>query len=313
MTEQSNPNNSKGSRGPASPINRGSKWTIRWRDEDGLQRHESFRLQKEAGERLRAELHRVAKVKAAREAGEDDPLPPKPRPAKKFSDIAEHWQKHRETRFKEDDASILRAHLVPAFGDDTLDVITYETIEVFKAEKRKTLGAKTLHNVLTLLISMLNEAVDLGWITKRPTVNGSSRITVRRQQDRRLSTAILIERDFYARGELIDQPLAGADRDLRSWARGFRFHRYVQSAAAGSWLAGRDFDLRAGDGKVYSGKRDRIFRDEQCRERWIETAASHDIRLRHPGQLEITDRTADVRRDQRRRSHRQLQLERSPK
>ena len=60
-------------------------------------------------------------------------------------------------------------HLNPFFGSLKLKEITLEKVDRLIAE-RNYLSPKTLNNVLTLLISMLRLANDLGWLDNVPKI-----------------------------------------------------------------------------------------------------------------------------------------------
>jgi hypothetical protein len=55
--------------------------------------------------------------------------------------------------------SILRVHLVPRFGDLSLDQITTERVQGLKGELSGK-AAKTVNNILTVLNTLLRVAVD---------------------------------------------------------------------------------------------------------------------------------------------------------
>lgn len=86
---------------------------------------------------------------------------------RKFSEVADHWLEHRAPlkRSTRDDQSIIRTHLRPYFGCKKLSNINTPEISEFIKEKRH-LNPKTIHNILTLMTSMLNEARDMGWLEK---------------------------------------------------------------------------------------------------------------------------------------------------
>lgn len=66
---------------------------------------------------------------------------------------------------------ILRAHLVPAFGDMRLDAITPPAIESYKAAKTaQGLKAKSINNHLIVLKKLLNLAVEHGRLAAAPKV-----------------------------------------------------------------------------------------------------------------------------------------------
>ena len=73
-------------------------------------------------------------------------------------------------RRPENDESILRAHLRPAFGEFTLRQITSERIAEFNAELSATRAPLTVRNVLNLLGAMLRQAVEWGWIETLPRI-----------------------------------------------------------------------------------------------------------------------------------------------
>jgi len=63
--------------------------------------------------------------------------------------------------------TILQVHLVPAFGDKTLDVITTEDVQEMKAALTAR-SPKTVNNVLTTLSVVLKTAVEWGVIDRVP-------------------------------------------------------------------------------------------------------------------------------------------------
>jgi integrase len=67
--------------------------------------------------------------------------------------------------------SIVRMHLVPAFGDLSLDAVTVRAIEEYKASKLKAeLSAKTINNHLTVLRRLLATAHEWGELAEVPRV-----------------------------------------------------------------------------------------------------------------------------------------------
>lgn len=67
--------------------------------------------------------------------------------------------------------SIVRVHLVPAFGELALDAITTRAVEEFKAAKlREGASAKTVNNILTVLRKMLATAHEWGELASVPRV-----------------------------------------------------------------------------------------------------------------------------------------------
>ena len=84
------------------------------------------------------------------------------------------------------DTSIIESSLRPFFGRLQLEELALEHVDAFRRlrcpnerdfnvslkerKRRGVVSPKTLHNHLTLLISMLNMAVDLGWVKSRPNI-----------------------------------------------------------------------------------------------------------------------------------------------
>jgi hypothetical protein len=65
--------------------------------------------------------------------------------------------------------SILKWHLVPAFGTRRLDAITSEQVQRLKLALSKR-APKTVSNVLTVLSSLLKKAVECGELERLPCV-----------------------------------------------------------------------------------------------------------------------------------------------
>lgn len=103
---------------------------------------------------------KLTEVDAVRK-GEVAPPPPR----KTYENLREHWKatKGAAKRRPQDDTSIFRCHLDPAFGGLTLTEITYERIEAFKAA-RAHLAPGTVRHHLNLLGAMLKHARRLGWL-----------------------------------------------------------------------------------------------------------------------------------------------------
>jgi len=164
----------------SKPQKRSGKFRIRWYDHTGRRRSKTFETRRAADRaltKLRAEAQEI-------QTG----IRPEPVPDRTFGDLCDYWIEHRASRKKsgKDDESIIRRHLRPAFGHLNLKNLTLDKVDRFRKEKcpderdrpnpsRKrptdgTVTVKTLHNLLTLLISMLNLAVDLRWISSRPNI-----------------------------------------------------------------------------------------------------------------------------------------------
>jgi integrase len=96
--------------------------------------------------------------------------PPSPE-KKSIGDALDYWIENRapQKRSSEDDASIIKCHLRPAFGHLLLRELGVQHTDAYVAQRAK-LSPKTVHNQLTLFISILNAAVDLGWLAKVPRI-----------------------------------------------------------------------------------------------------------------------------------------------
>ncbi|MCC6160568.1 MAG: site-specific integrase [Deltaproteobacteria bacterium] len=141
-------------------------WRIRWVDAHGKRRSANFAPNAYADavaelERIKGELRAIKDGRA-----------PAPQAVPTFADfVATHWLPNRAPlkRSAEDDASILRAHLMPVFADLRLNQITTARVDLLKA---RILGAgrapATARNVLALLSAILNYAVDLDYLHRLP-------------------------------------------------------------------------------------------------------------------------------------------------
>ncbi len=175
----------------AKPQKRGGKWRIRWTDHTGRVRSETYSDRQVANLALRRHELETEKARAGYSLGATG--------LRTFGELADYWIKYRvpEKRSGKKDISVIRRHLRPRFGDLRLRDVTVAQATRFKAEFQ--LSPKTLHNVLTLFIAMLNYAVDLGWLDscpriKKPTlVQTSYRYLRTRDEIRRFLEAALVE------------------------------------------------------------------------------------------------------------------------
>jgi integrase len=157
-----------------------SKYRIRWKRVDGT-RGSLYFGSHSAAKRALARMEVVAdEIRVG--------IRPPPSPIYTFDELCDYWIEHRASRKKsgKDDASIIRRHLKPTFGHMNLEQITLEQVDRFRKricpDERDSrdpgrgkppagrVTVKTLHNILTLLISILNLAVDLRWLVKKPNI-----------------------------------------------------------------------------------------------------------------------------------------------
>jgi len=147
----------------ASPTKHGDKWRIRWTDENRQRRSEVYSTPDDAAFALRRHQLEVEEVRRGLR-----------RPAtarRRFTDLCDLWLTNRATqkRAGDTDTSIIETHLRPAFGELAIDRVTPDAVDRYRAD-RAHLKPKTIHNQLTLLISMLRYAVDVGWLVRAPRI-----------------------------------------------------------------------------------------------------------------------------------------------
>lgn len=147
----------------AKPIKHRGKYRIRWTDENGKRRSEVHRTHADAQQALRK---RQAEAEDIRRG-----LRPRNPAERTFPELCDYWLSTRakQKRSGRDDASIIRVHLLPAFGALMLPELTVERIDRFVAQ-RGHLAAQTIRNHLTVLGAMLTKAVELGWLLEKPKV-----------------------------------------------------------------------------------------------------------------------------------------------
>ena len=151
----------------AKPIKFRKKWRIRWSDENGRRLSEIVDSKKDAQFKLQQHQLAVEEVKR----GLRKPLVVD----KTFADLCSYWMEKRAAlkRSRKDDESIIRRHLMPVFGGlkvrDFATGAGSEKVYEFIAA-RSSLSKKTVGNHLTLLISMLNLAHEIGWLVSVPRI-----------------------------------------------------------------------------------------------------------------------------------------------
>lgn len=170
----------------ASPVKCGDKWRIRWKNSGGVRCSAVYEKRREAVHALRK---RQAEAEEERR-GERDPAAK----SRTMHELFEYWLTHRasQKRSGKHDESIIRHHLRPAFGALLVSQVTIAHVDSFRLE-RASLSPKTLANLLTLLISTLRLAVDLGWLRALPKIR-KPKFDVASQDYRYLETRADIER-----------------------------------------------------------------------------------------------------------------------
>lgn len=172
--------------GMAKPIPRlfkkNGRWHFRYTDEHGTRRKKSFAAHADAEYALADAMKHVKAVKRGLEA----PTPPD----KTFNEVCDYWETYRAPGKRDltNDRSILKVHLRPFFGELLLRDITVQKVDQFRKLKARSegdegpdsgnvaggadgrVGKKTLHNILTKLITLLALAVELNWLLKAPKI-----------------------------------------------------------------------------------------------------------------------------------------------
>lgn len=148
----------------SKPIKRGKKWQIRWTDENGKRRGESYSDLKDAMFALKAHETEIEEIRRGFRL-----RPPRDR---SFVELCDRWVEVRaaQKRKPQDDESIIRVHLKPAFENLTLRQIKAERIAEFSAGLMPRRKPSTVRNILSLLGAMLNQAIEWGWIETAPKI-----------------------------------------------------------------------------------------------------------------------------------------------
>lgn len=153
----------------AKPIKHGHSWRIRWVNESGIRFSECYHTYRDAEYALKKIETEVEEIKK----GIRSPTIVK----KHFGELCESYLKFRSSRKRKsrDDESIIRVHLKPFFKECMLLNIEPKIKEFILSKNH--VNKKTLHNILTLLISMLRYAHEEKWILNLPKIK-KPRITL---------------------------------------------------------------------------------------------------------------------------------------
>lgn len=159
-----------------SVTKRGNVWHVAFRYQDPIT-GEPRRFRRTTGPVTTKREAEALERQWRREAEEPPPPPAPPVPVRKvagFGAFAKHWfdtvvktgckpSSRRSIRM------IIRVHLAPFFGDVDLRDLSAERVEVYKATKVDAeLSPKTINNHLTVLRSMLTQAVEWGYCETSP-------------------------------------------------------------------------------------------------------------------------------------------------
>lgn len=134
-----------------------------------------YRLKSPTDTKVGAEQYE-ATLRSALARGEDILAPRTREPTPTFSAFSERWMKTyvkavNKPSEQANKRSVLRAHLLPAFGRKSLDAIFPEAIESFKKAKLAArLDPKTINNALGVLRKCLNTANEWGLAPPPPRI-----------------------------------------------------------------------------------------------------------------------------------------------
>lgn len=136
---------------------------MRWNDHTGKRKSQVFNTRRDADLFLSEQRVITEKIKAG--------LMAPPCEVVTFVQLAEYWLKNRASfkRSGHHDKSIIACHLLPHLNDKTIASIRPIDVEGLR-HKLKNHSDKTVHNILTLLITMLNAAKDQGWLLSVPKI-----------------------------------------------------------------------------------------------------------------------------------------------
>lgn len=147
----------------AKPTRFRNKWRIRWTDYKGVRQSDVFTHYKDAEWYLKEREIETQKIRAG--------LIPPPKPIRTFNELCDFWIRIKvpSKRNGKNDISIINKHLIPRFG--TLLLSDFKPSHGLCLQNALgDLAVKTVHNILTLLISMLNAAREEGWIDIVPKI-----------------------------------------------------------------------------------------------------------------------------------------------
>lgn len=146
----------------AKPIKHGNNWRIRPLNHTGERQSFIFSTHTDALSYLKQYDATVERIKLGLES-------PSPTP-KSFHEAANEYLRLKSSQKKnpKDDKSIITKHLIPFFGKMPLSQVE-SFVDEFKLNT-KHLSDKTLHNILTLLITILRFSFDKRWLIQEPRI-----------------------------------------------------------------------------------------------------------------------------------------------
>jgi integrase len=147
----------------AKPRKHGTGWRIRWTDESGRRQSAVFENYRDAEFALKRHIVEVEEVERCLKLGAA--------PKKRFSELCDYYFKFYTSQKRDSgrDRTVIYRHLCPFFGPMYLHEIGARVAEYKTAKEH--LNKKTLHNHLTLLITMLRVAhLELNWLSTLPRI-----------------------------------------------------------------------------------------------------------------------------------------------
>lgn len=139
------------------------KWRVRWFDENGLRQSATLDTEIEASGFGKKMVIETQEIKQGIRS---------PRPVEKsFGEACDYWLQYRaiNKRSYKDDLSIIEKHFRPLFGKVPLRNFSVHHADQYRSH-RANLNPKTIHNHLTLMISILKVSHDLKWLQDVPRI-----------------------------------------------------------------------------------------------------------------------------------------------
>ncbi|MBI2374739.1 MAG: site-specific integrase [Deltaproteobacteria bacterium] len=149
-----------------------NRYQVRWLDAQGVRRAKSFASLKEARDYVKSGVQRDQPDSGGKSDPDDSKLAVASAPPKTFGELCDEWLTTRAVmkRSRATDESFIKVHLRPRWGAQPLrEIVWSREVEHFKVA-RHDLSNKTVNNILTLLVSMLRQGVEIGWLQVAPRV-----------------------------------------------------------------------------------------------------------------------------------------------
>jgi len=144
------------------PVRHGTVWRIRWTDANGVRRSEVYAEKRDAALRLSQHNLEATEIRRGLRAA--------PIVDRTFGQLCDYWLAKRAVRkrSRKDDETIIK-RLRASVGELPVRAVGVEQADQYALE-RADLSSKTLANHLTLLVSLLRLAHELGWTPRVPRI-----------------------------------------------------------------------------------------------------------------------------------------------